>query len=240
MAERKPYAKVPLHRDANRLGPQEHDAGASFVDLGRRHGAHPNTIANWQSKYGGMESSELARARAVEDENVRMRRIIANLARERRDETVDRKTPGALLAKKRGEGPQELGLSQRAACRITGCARSVAQYRIRRSDDPHMVERLKAIALERRRFGYRRLGLMLRREGIVANHKRVYRMYRDLALQLRPRRKRGVRYVRGNDVPVVTTPNERWSIDFVHDRLSTGRAFRPNRCRRFLARVRCT
>jgi len=96
---------------------------------------------------------------------------------------------------------QELGLSQRAACRITGCARSVAQYRIRRSNDPHMIERLKAIASERRRFGYRRLGLMLRREGIVANHKRVYRIYRDLALQLRPRRKRGVRYVRGNDVP---------------------------------------
>jgi len=70
---------------------------------------------------------------------------------------------------------QELGLSQRAACRITCCARSVAQYRIRRSDDPHIRERLKAIALERRRFGYRRLGLMLRREGIVANHKRVYR-----------------------------------------------------------------
>ncbi len=89
-----------------------------------------------------------------------------------------------------------------------------------------MVERLKAIAAERRRFGYRRLGLMLRREGVVANHKRVYRVYRELALQLRPRRKRGVRYVRGNDVPVVTTPNERRSIDFVHDRLSTGRAFR--------------
>jgi len=46
-----------------------------------------------------------------------------------------------------------------------------------------MIERLKAIASERRRFGYRRLGLMLRREGIVANHKRVYRIYRDLALQ---------------------------------------------------------
>ena len=61
---------------------KEHDAGASFVDLGRRHGVHPNTIANWQSKYGGMESSELARTRAVEDENARMRRIIANLSLE--------------------------------------------------------------------------------------------------------------------------------------------------------------
>jgi putative transposase len=121
---------------------------------------------------------------------------------------------------------QDLGLSQRAACRITGCARSVAQYRVRRIDSPHLVERLKAIAAERRRFGYRRLGLMLRREGIVVNHKRVYRIYRGLALQLRPRRKRGVRYVRGNDVPIVTAPNERWSIDFVHDRLGTSRSFR--------------
>ena len=61
---------------------KEHDAGASFVELGRRHGVHPNTIANWKAKYGGMESSELARARAVEDENARMRRIIANLTLE--------------------------------------------------------------------------------------------------------------------------------------------------------------
>jgi putative transposase len=61
---------------------KEHDAGASFVELGRRHGVHPNTVANWKAKYGGMESSELARARAVEDENSRMRRIIANLTLE--------------------------------------------------------------------------------------------------------------------------------------------------------------
>lgn len=121
---------------------------------------------------------------------------------------------------------QELGLSQRAACRITGCARSVAQYRIRRVDDARIGDRLKAIAAERRRFGYRRLGLMLRREGIVVNHKRVYRIYRDFALQLRPRRKRGVRFVRGNDIPAVMRPGERWSVDFVHDRLATGRAFR--------------
>ncbi len=121
---------------------------------------------------------------------------------------------------------QERGLSQRAACRITGCARSVAQYRIRRTDDPRLIERLKAIAAERRRFGYRRLGLMLRREGLIANHKRIFRIYQGLALQLRPRRKRGVRYVRGNEVAPATAPNQRWSIDFVHDRLSTGRAFR--------------
>ena len=121
---------------------------------------------------------------------------------------------------------QDLGLSQRAACRITGCPRSVAQYTLRRIDEPELLERIKAIALERRRFGYRRIGLMLRREGRIVNHKRVHRVYRQLGLQLRPRRKRGVRYVRGNTVLPVSRPNERWSIDFVHDRLLTGRKFR--------------
>jgi hypothetical protein len=112
---------------------------------------------------------------------------------------------------------QAEGLSQRAACRVTGCPGSVAQYKIRRVDDPKLIERPKAIAAERRRFGYRRLTIMLRREGFVVNHKRVHRIYRNQGLQLRPRRKRGVRYVRGNVVPTVARANERWSLDFVHD-----------------------
>lgn len=61
---------------------KEHDAGATFVELGRRHGVHPNTVAAWKAKYGGMESSEIARARAVDDENLRLRRIVANLTLE--------------------------------------------------------------------------------------------------------------------------------------------------------------
>ena len=61
---------------------REHDAGATFVELGRKHGVHPNTVAAWKAKYGGMDSSELARSRAMEDENARMRRIIANLTLE--------------------------------------------------------------------------------------------------------------------------------------------------------------
>ncbi len=121
---------------------------------------------------------------------------------------------------------QELGLSERAACRLARCPRSIAQYKIRRVNDPRLIERLKAIAAERQRFGYRRLTIMLRREGFVVNHKRVHRIYRAHGLQLRPRRKRGVRYIRGNAVTAVTRPNERWSLDFVHDALSSGRKFR--------------
>ena len=61
---------------------KEHDAGATFVELGRRHGVHPNTVAAWKAKYSGMEGSEVARSRAVDDENARMRRIITNLTLE--------------------------------------------------------------------------------------------------------------------------------------------------------------
>ena len=93
-------------------------------------------------------------------------------------------------------------------------------------DDPALIERLKAIAAERRRFGYRRLTIMLRREGFVVNHKRVHRIYRDHGLRLRPRRKRGVRYIRGNAVQPVIAANERWSLDFVHDALSNRRKYR--------------
>lgn len=67
---------------------------------------------------------------------------------------------------------------------------------------------------------------MLRREGFAVNHKRIHRIYRTQGLQLRARRKRGVRYVRGNAVMPVCRPNERWSLDFVHDALANGRPFR--------------
>ena len=103
---------------------------------------------------------------------------------------------------------------------------SVAQYKPKRVDDSQIVERLKAIAMERRRFGYRRLTIMLRREGFTVNHKRVYRIYDAHDLQVRARKKRGVRHVRGNAISPATRPNERWSVDFVSDTLSTGRRFR--------------
>jgi len=84
---------------------KEHDAGATFVELGRRHGVHPNTVAAWKAKFGGMDSSEVVRARAVDDENARMRRIIANLTLENDAmKQLIEKTPGALAAKSRGEG----------------------------------------------------------------------------------------------------------------------------------------
>ena len=89
-----------------------------------------------------------------------------------------------------------------------------------------MRERLRELAAERRRFGYRRLGWMLAREGHTINHKRLYRIYREERLMVR--RRRGRKRALGTRAPMVLPAriNQRWSLDFVSDTLSDGRRFR--------------
>lgn len=90
-----------------------------------------------------------------------------------------------------------------------------------------MTERIKEIAATRVRYGYRRIHVLLRREGWRVNPKRVYRLYRELGLQLRNKTpKRRVRAKLRNDRRSATRSNETWAMDFVHDQLATGRKLR--------------
>ncbi len=118
------------------------------------------------------------------------------------------------------------GYSERRACRLIGVDRTAFQYRARRPDDAGVRERLRELANERRRFGYRRLAVMLKRDGRRMNLKKVYRLYKEERLTVRKRggRKRAL----GTRAPM-TMPqdaNQRWSIDFVQDALDDGRRFR--------------
>lgn len=117
-------------------------------------------------------------------------------------------------------------MSERRACKIIGCSRMTIRYAAIRGDDLELRERMKAIAHERRRFGYRRLHALLRREGYVVNHKRLFRLYREekLAVRRRGGRKRAIGTRAPMMVPVA--PNDRWSLDFVSDQLTDGRRFR--------------
>ena len=105
-------------------------------------------------------------------------------------------------------------------------SRSSYRYQSCRHEDPVLRRRLRELAQSRRRFGYRRLWVLLRREGWQINVKRVYRLYTEegLAVRTRKRRKRPshVRLV----LPPAEAPNERWSMDFVTDRMENGRQFR--------------
>ena len=118
------------------------------------------------------------------------------------------------------------GLTQRQACRLVECTRSTLHYRATRPSDEPIAVRMRELAAERPRWGWRRLKILFEREGIDAGYDRFLRIYRANGLQVRPRRKRKVAYVRGNVLPAVTRPNERWSIDFMHDRLIGGRTIR--------------
>ncbi|WP_294204094.1 IS3 family transposase [uncultured Sphingomonas sp.] len=120
------------------------------------------------------------------------------------------------------------GMSERRACRVISADRKSMRYRSCRTDDGDLWSRLCELAQQRRRFGYRRLHILLRRDGITINRKKTQRLYREEGLTVRRRkgRRRAVGARAPAPVPVSVLPNQRWSLDFVHDQLVTGRRFR--------------
>ena len=117
-------------------------------------------------------------------------------------------------------------LSERRACRLARLDRPTFQYRKRDAGDECLRERLRDLAGERRCSGYRRLSILLAREGLNANHKKLYRFYRQEGLAVW--RRRGRKRATGTRCPMVLTsgPSQRWSLDFVSDALTDGRRFR--------------
>ena len=119
-----------------------------------------------------------------------------------------------------------MGLSERRACSFVGADRKMIRYRSCRPPESELRNRLRDLANERRRFGYRRLFILLRREGEPSGINRVYRLYREEGLTVRKRRAR--RRAVGTRAPILVEakPNARWSLDFVHDQFACGRRFR--------------
>ena len=121
---------------------------------------------------------------------------------------------------------REFEMSERRACAVLGFPRSSCRYVSKRRPLHELTQELREHAATRPRFGYRRLHVLLRRTGWHVNHKRVYRLYRAEGLAVRRKKRRrlaaGLRVV----LPTPSAANQRWSMDFVSDQLSTGRRFR--------------
>src|SRR5208283_426275 len=119
-----------------------------------------------------------------------------------------------------------MGLSERRACQIVDVDRKTVRYSPRRPADAELRAKLRDLANARRRFGYRRLFVLLRQEGEPSGKNRIYRLYREEGLTVRKRRAR--RRAVGTRAPIVVEakPNARWSLDFVHDQFASGRRFR--------------
>jgi putative transposase len=117
-------------------------------------------------------------------------------------------------------------VSERRACAALEVDRSSIRYRSSRPDDVMARARLRELAALRRRFGYRRLHILMSREGLIMNHKKFRRLYREERLQVR--RRGGRKRALGTRAPMAIPqgPNQRWSLDFLSDTLADGRRFR--------------
>jgi transposase InsO family protein len=119
-----------------------------------------------------------------------------------------------------------LQMSERRACTLIAADRKMVRYRSRRPPDAELRARLRDLANQRRRFGYRRLFILLREQGEPSDVNRIYRLYREEGLTVRKRKAR--RRAIGTRTPILVEAkvNARWSLDFVHDQLAQGRRFR--------------
>ncbi|MFN3501312.1 MAG: IS3 family transposase [Allorhizobium sp.] len=208
---------------------REQEAGAKAADLCRKHGISEATFYNWKAKYGGMDVSEAKRLKALEEENAKLKKLLA-------EQMLDVAALRELLGKKM-VGPAAkrdavahlkaiMGLSERRACQIISADRKTIRYQSCRPPEAELRMKLRDLANQRRRFGYRRLFIVLRREGEPSGINRIYRLYREEGLSVRKRKAR--RRAVGTRAPILVEAkaNARWSLDFVHDQFACGRRFR--------------
>ena len=121
---------------------------------------------------------------------------------------------------------QTYGVSERRACDVVALGRSTCRYEARKDRDDALRNALKKHAAARKRWGYRRLMVLVKRDGFRDNHKRIYRVYREEGLQVRRRKRKRTVAVCRQPLASPAHPNEVWSMDFMQDSLYDGRRFR--------------
>ena len=194
---------------------REHEAGLKTPEVCRKHGISEPTFYAWKAKFGGMSIPD-AREAAGGGECPAEEAVGGGHAGQRGVEGHHGKkvvTPAARRAAVTA-AREAHGISERRAGSIIGADRSATRYRHRRADDAATRQRLKELAAERRRFGWRRLKLLLEREEIRMNHKRLRRLYAEERLQVR--RRGGRKRALGTRAPMALPqgPNQRghWTL----------------------------
>ncbi|WP_088828050.1 IS3 family transposase [Marinobacter sp. es.048] len=206
------------------------ELGTPVPEVCRKMGVSDATFYNWRKKYGGLGPSELKRLKQLEEENHRLKKLVADLS-------LDKAMLQDVVGKKALRPPRKrqlvadlqkrYGVSERQACAVLQFSRASNRYQSVARDSSALSMRIREITLTRLHYGYRRVHVQLQREGWRDNHKRVYRLYRDQGLSLRLKRpKRNKAAKNRQPLQQANHPNHIWGMDFVSDALFDGRRLR--------------
>ncbi|MBQ93060.1 MAG: IS3 family transposase [Marinobacter sp.] len=206
------------------------ELGTPILEVCRKMGVSDATFYNWREKYGGLGPSELKRLKQLEEENHRLKKLVADLS-------LDKAMLQDVVGKKALRPPRKrqlvadlqarYGVSERQACAVLQFSRASCRYQSVARDSSALSMRIREITLTRLHYGYRRVHVQLQREGWRDNHKRVCRLYRDQGLSLRLKRPRRNKAAKNRQpLQQANHPNHIWGMDFVSDALFDGRRLR--------------
>ncbi|WP_143222527.1 IS3 family transposase [Acinetobacter terrae] len=207
------------------------ESGTPVAALCREHGMSNATFYKWRAKYGGMDTSLMARLKELEAENTRLKKMYAEerLKAEIIQEAMGKKVVRPSCRRKMAQrAVTHYAISIRLACRTFSISETCYRYQSKLNDDNALIaEQLIELTEENTDWGFGLCFSYLRHvENHVWNHKRVYRIYCELALNLRIKPRRRLKRHAPEPLKEPIRANQVWSLDFMHDQLSDGRKYR--------------
>jgi putative transposase len=209
---------------------QQAEHGTSVAEVCWKTGVTEQSFYRWKKKFGGMLPSDMTKLKQLEDENTKLKKLVADLS-------LDKAMLQDVLSKKLGwpvdrRGAaiyllQQYSVNERRMCSVLKMYRNAYRYQSVKDQQAQLRMRIREIAEVRIRYGYRRIDALLLREGWHIDHKRVYRIYREEGLNLRRKSKKRLKSV--SRIPSTIAPNtlnECWAMDFVSDQFYNGKRFR--------------
>ncbi|MDX6851588.1 IS3 family transposase [Gilvimarinus sp. SDUM040013] len=207
------------------------EAGTPVPELCREHGMSSATFYKWRSKYGGMDASMMARLKELEEENRRLKKMYAEerLKAEIVQEALPKKVvKPSRLKEVAQDAVKHKDVSIRVACAAVGISETCYRYQPKlSSENAEIADWLIRLTHNQRNWGFGLCYLYLRNvKGYGWNHKRVYRIYKELELNLRIKPKKRLVREKPEPLSVPEAMNDCWSMDFMHDQLEDGRNYR--------------
>lgn len=203
--------------------------GTPIGEVCRKAGISDATFYNWRKKYAGLMPSEMKRLRQLEEECQAEADCCRPVAGQGHATGCAFKKALRPARKRKlvDTIKADWKVSIRRACSVLKVDRSLYVYKSRRGEQAELKLKIKDICQTRVRYGYRRVHILIKREGWPVNAKRIYRLYKEMDLQLRNKvPKRRVKAELRADCTEPTHSNHVWAMDFVHDQLATGRKIR--------------